>query len=72
MNRSRKFEIYIQRSQKRNCGNQLIHRSLTTAQSIGSGQDPESQSGKQSDGWWMVQSTETAMEEEGRGRTEVA
>ena len=35
--------------QKRNRGNQLIHRRLSKTKSIGSGSDPESKAGRQSD-----------------------
>ena len=37
-------------------GKQLIHRRLSKTKSIGSGSDPVSQAGRQSDGyggWWM-------------------
>src|SRR6218665_2631373 len=41
---------FLERPQKRSHRNQLIHRRLTKTKSIGSGQDPESQAGRQSDG----------------------
>jgi len=37
---------FLERQQKRSRGNQLIHRRLAKAKSIGSGQDPESQAGR--------------------------
>ena len=47
---------FIERPQKRSRGNQLIHRRLTKTKLIGSGQDPESQAGRQDgymvDGVW--------------------
>ena len=43
--------IFLQRPQKRSRGNQLIHRRLSKTKSIGSGSDPESQAGRQSDGY---------------------
>jgi len=63
---------FLQRSQKRSHGNQLIHRSLTK-KSIGRpqrGQDPESKAGKQSDCyiWRMVFGVETGRELWGRAR----
>src|SRR6218665_3053284 len=42
---------FLERPQKRSRRNQLIHRPLTKTKSIGSGQDPESQAGRQSDGY---------------------
>jgi len=36
---------FLERSQKRSCWNQLIHRRITKTKSIGSGQDPESEAG---------------------------
>jgi len=42
---------FLERPQKRNRGNQLIHRRLTRTKSIGSRQDPESQACRQSDGY---------------------
>src|SRR6218665_902306 len=55
---------FLERPQKRSCGNQLIHRHLTKTKLIGSGQDPESQVGRQSDGyiWWMVLGVKTGRE----------
>src|SRR6218665_1070824 len=41
---------FLERPQKRSHRNQLIHRRLAKTKSIGSGQDPESQAGRQSDG----------------------
>ena len=41
---------FLERPQKLSRGNQLIHRRLTKTISMGSGQDPESQACKQSDG----------------------
>ena len=41
---------FLERPRKRSRGNQLIHRRLTKTKSIGSGQNPESQAGRQSDG----------------------
>ena len=41
--------------QKQSHGNQLIHRCLTRTKSIGRGQDPESQAGKQTVRWlWRM------------------
>ena len=47
----------LERPQKRSRRNQLIHRHLTKTKSIGSGQDPESQAGRQSDGYggWCLE-----------------
>ena len=39
----------LERPQKRSRRNQLTHRRLTKTKSIGSGQDPESQAGRQAD-----------------------
>src|SRR6218665_646212 len=41
---------FLERPQKRSRRNQLIHRRLTKTKLIGSGQDPKSQAGRQSDG----------------------
>src|SRR6218665_834465 len=41
---------FLERPQKRSRRNQLIHMRLTKTISIGSGQDPKSQAGRQSDG----------------------
>ena len=38
---------FLERPQKRSRGNQLIHRRLTKTKSLDSGQDPESQAGRQ-------------------------
>src|SRR6218665_2826632 len=48
---------FLERPQKRSCRNQLIHRRLTKTKSIGSSQDPESQAGRQSDGYggWCLE-----------------
>ena len=48
---------FLERPQKRRRRNQLIHRRLTKTKSIGSGQDPESQAGRQSDGYggWCLE-----------------
>src|SRR6218665_1416864 len=48
---------FLQHPQKRSCGNQLIHRRLSKTKSIGSGSDPESQAGRQSDGYsgWCLE-----------------
>ena len=49
-NRNRKLQLFrapTNRSRRK----QLIHRRLTKTESTGSGQDPESQAGKQSDGY---------------------
>src|SRR6218665_685151 len=48
---------FLERPQKRSRRNQLIHRRLTKTKSIGSGQDPESQAGRQSDGYggWCLE-----------------
>ena len=61
--RSRKIVIvivnswFLERPQKRSCRNQLIHRRLTKTKSIGSCQDPESQAGRQLDGYggWCLE-----------------
>src|SRR6218665_1617600 len=47
---------FLERPQKRSRRNQLIHSRLTKTKSIGSGQDPESQAGRQTVRrlWWMV------------------
>src|SRR6218665_1588932 len=42
---------FLERPQKRSRRNQLIHRRLTKTRSTGSGQDPENQAGRQSDGY---------------------
>ena len=49
--------IFLERPQKRSRRNQLIHRRLIKTESIGSGQDPESQAGRQSDGYggWCLE-----------------
>jgi len=41
---------FLKHPQKRSCWNQLIHKCLTKAESMGWSQDPESQAGGQSDG----------------------
>ena len=48
---------FLERPQKRSRRNQLFHRRLTKIKSIGSGQDPESQAGRQSDGYggWCLE-----------------
>src|SRR6218665_2686386 len=48
---------FLQRPQKRNCRHHLIHRRLIKTKSIGSGQYPESQAGRQSDGYggWCLE-----------------
>src|SRR6218665_879224 len=48
---------FLERPQKRSRRNQLIHRRLIKTKSIGSGQDPESQAGRQSDGYggWCLE-----------------
>src|SRR6218665_502191 len=48
---------FLERPQKRSRRNQLIHRRLTKTKSIGSGQDPESHAGRQSDGYggWCLE-----------------
>src|SRR6218665_3404149 len=47
---------FLERPHKRSRRNQLIYMHLTKIKSIGSGQDPKSQVGRQSDGngtcWW--------------------
>jgi len=45
---------FIERLQKRSCRNQLIDRRLTKTKLIGSGQDPESQAGRLSDGYGYI------------------
>jgi len=46
---------FLKRPQKRRHGNKLIYRCLSKTKSIGSGSDPESQAGRQSDGYdgWL-------------------
>ena len=58
------ISIFLQRPQKRSRENQLIHRLLTRTKSIGSGQGPESQAGRQRVRrlWWMVFGIETGRE----------
>jgi len=48
---------FLERPQKRSRRNQLIHTRLTWTKSIGSGQDPENQAGRQSDGYggWRLE-----------------
>ena len=48
---------FLERQQQRSRMNQLIHRRLTKTKLIGSGQDPESQVGRQSDGYggWCLE-----------------
>ena len=48
---------FLERPQKQSRRNQLIHRRLTKTKSIGSGQDPESQAARQSDGYggWCLE-----------------
>ena len=48
---------FLERPQKRSRRNQLIYRRLTKTKSIGSGQDPKSQAGRQSDGYggWCLE-----------------
>src|SRR6218665_951967 len=48
---------FLQRSQKRSHGKQLIHRRLSKTKSIGNGSDPENQAGRQSDGYggWCLE-----------------
>src|SRR6218665_475096 len=48
---------FLERPQKRSRRNQLIHRRLTKTNLIGNGQDPESQAGRQSDGYggWYLE-----------------
>src|SRR6218665_2686006 len=48
---------FLERPQKRSRRNQRIHRRLTKTKSIGSVQDPESQAGRQSDGYggWCLE-----------------
>ena len=52
---------FLERPQKRIRWNQLIHGRLTKTKSIGSGQDQESQAGRQTVRrlWWMVLGVET-------------
>jgi len=45
---------FLERPQKRNRGNQLIHRRLSKIKSIGSGSAPESQSSRQADNQMAV------------------
>jgi len=47
---------FLQYTQKRSRGNQLIHRCLSKTKSIGSWSDPQSQAGRQTVRrlWWMV------------------
>ena len=49
--------IFLQRSQKRGCGNQLIQWRVSKTKSIGSVSDPESQAGRQLDGYggWCLE-----------------
>src|SRR6218665_1207277 len=55
---------FLERPQKRSRRNQIIHRRLTKTKSIGSGQDPESQAGRQTVRrlWGMVLGVETGRE----------
>ena len=48
---------FLERPQKQSRRNQLIHRRLTKTKSTGSGQNPESQAGGQSDGYggWCLE-----------------
>src|SRR6218665_921158 len=48
---------FLERPQKRSRANQLIHRRLTKTKSMRSGQDPESQAGRQSGGYggWCLE-----------------
>ena len=48
---------FLQHPQKQNQGNQLIHRCLSKTKTIGRAQDPESQAGRQSDGYggWCLE-----------------
>src|SRR6218665_179989 len=48
---------FLERPQKRSRENQLIHRRLTRTKSLDSGQNPESQAGRQSDGYggWCLE-----------------
>src|SRR6218665_2543957 len=61
---------FLQRPQKRSRRNQLIHRRLTETKSTGSGQDPESQAGRQSDaidgGWCLELRRGGRYEEDGK------
>src|SRR6218665_868184 len=58
---------FLERPQKRSRRNQLIHGRLTKTKLIGSGQDPESQAGRQTVRrlWWMVFGVETGREVRG-------
>src|SRR6218665_2336910 len=49
--------IFLQRPQKRDLGNQLIHRRLSKTKSTGSGSDSESQASRHSDdyGGWCLE-----------------
>ena len=53
----RNRKLLISRAPTKAKSNQLIHRRLTKSKSIGSGQDPESQAGRQSDGYgeWYLE-----------------
>jgi len=42
---------FLQRPQERSRGNQLIHRRISKTKPKGSGSDPESQTGRQSEGY---------------------
>ena len=55
---------FLERPQKRSRRNQLIHRRLTKAKSIGSGQDAGRQTVSRL--WWMVLGVETEREVRGR------
>ena len=48
---------FLQRPQKRSRRNQFIHRRSSKSKLIGSGSDPESQAGRQSDGYggWCLE-----------------
>src|SRR6218665_876190 len=48
---------FLERPQKQSCRNRLIHRRLTKTKLIGSDKDPESQAGRQSDGYggWCLE-----------------
>jgi len=48
---------FLERSQKRSRGNQLIHRRLNITKWTGSNQNPESQRGRRL--WWMLFGVET-------------
>src|SRR6218665_3749511 len=55
---NRNHKLLISRAPTKRCRrNQLIHRRLTKTKLIGSGQDPESQAGRQSDryGGWCLE-----------------